>query len=103
MVRAPLYPLHFSRSSPTRSKNCNRGKERERVGLSDWRNWQCAAYGVGMGVARRIVAYWVGVALLLVASQVRALGSCGTGGPTGRHINVPFAPSEYWVWAPADQ
>jgi poly(3-hydroxybutyrate) depolymerase len=51
----------------------------------------------------RLIAIWVGVALFLIAARARALGSCGTGGPTGRHVNVQFAPSEYWVWAPADQ
>jgi poly(3-hydroxybutyrate) depolymerase len=45
----------------------------------------------------------MGVALVFCAARAQALGSCGTGGPTGRHVNVPFAPSEYWVWAPADQ
>jgi poly(3-hydroxybutyrate) depolymerase len=53
--------------------------------------------------ARWMLACWLGAALLLFAARARALGSCGTGGPTGRHVNVPFAPSEYWVWAPADE
>ncbi len=56
-----------------------------------------------MSIVRRVIGYWVGLAIFLVATRSSALGSCGSGGPTGRHVNVQFAPSEYWVWAPADQ
>jgi MYXO-CTERM domain-containing protein len=56
-----------------------------------------------MSFAPRIFALSIGFVLLGITARAHALGSCGTGGPTGRHINVPFAPSEYWVWAPADQ
>jgi len=52
-------------------------------------------------IARRsFVTLATALALAITPSFAHAMGTCGTGGEAGEHVNVQFNGSQYWVWAP---